>query len=148
MATNLRPGGTEGGDASFLAAVGFLLSGTGLYFLFDSINVRGDGPGIISGSLHGAPGMGGWSTASMGVIFVPFFLGVAALFYDSSRRWAWGLFWGGLAIIAVEVLSRVRFEFGMKTTQLLIILGLIAAGAGLMMKAYRNGGAGGEPPAV
>jgi hypothetical protein len=136
---NLKPGGTEGGDAWFLGAVGFLLSAAGLYFLFDSVQVRSGGTGLISGWVgrHGGDA-GFWRTTSMGVIFVPFFLGVAWLFYDASKKPAWLLMWAGLVMVVLEILSRIRFEFSMKTTHLLLILAMIAAGVGMMIRSYRE----------
>jgi uncharacterized protein len=139
MSTNLKPGGTEGGDAWFLSAAGFLLAAAGLYFFFDSVHVRGGGAGLISGWMGGhGGGMGLWHTTSMGVIFVPFFLGVVWLFYDADKKPAWILMWAGLAIVIVEILSRIRFDFSMKTTHLLLILGMIAAGVGMMIRSFRE----------
>ena len=139
MSMNIKPGGTEGGDAWFLGAAGFLLAAVGLYFFFDSVNVHGGGAGLVSGFLGGrGGGMGLWHTTSMGVIFVPFFLGVAWLFYDADRKPAWILMWSGLAIVIIEILSRIRFEFSMKTTHLLLILGMIAAGVGMMIRSFRE----------
>jgi uncharacterized protein len=88
--------------------------------------------------MGGGGGFGGWHTASSGILFVPFFLGVVVLFYDSRLKWAWGLMWIGLAIIAIEILSRVRFQMSMKTTYLLILIGLFGAGVGLMIRSYRE----------
>lgn len=151
MSVNLKPGGTEGGDGWFLGAAGFLLAAAGLYFFFDSVYVHGGGAGLISGWIGGGGGaMGPWHTTSMGVIFVPFFLGVTWLFYDASKKPAWVLMWAGLAMVVVEILSRIRFEFSMKTTHLLLILGMTAAGVGMMIRSYRedsraqNGGDNGK----
>jgi uncharacterized protein len=139
MSMNLKPGGTEGGDVWFLSAAGFLLAAVGLYFFFDSVYVHGGGAGLVSGWIGGrGGGMGLWQTTSMGVIFVPFFLGVVWLFYDADKKPAWILMWSGLAIVIVEILSRIRFEFSMKTTHLLLILGMIAAGVGMMIRSFRE----------
>lgn len=129
-------GGTEGGVGIFV--VGLALSALGTYLFFDSVLVSTDAHGLFSGMLIGGGRMGGWQTASMGILFVPFFLGVVSLFYDSRMKWAWGLLWVGLAVIAIEILSRIRFQMSMKTTYLLGILALIAAGMGLMIRSYRD----------
>jgi hypothetical protein len=85
-------------------------------------------------------GEGGmWETTSMGIIFVPFLAGVLVLFYDASKRWGWWLGGLGLAVICVEILSRVRFVLNMKTTSLLLVLGMVAAGAGLLARSYMVG---------
>jgi hypothetical protein len=141
MSLNLKPGGTEGGDAWFLGAAGFLLSAFGLYFFFDSVHVRGGAGGLVSGWIgrHAGGGdMGMMQTTSMGLIFVPFFIGVAWLFYDSTKTPGWILMWGGLGMILIEILSRIRFEFSMKTTHLLLIVVMVAAGVGMMGRSYRE----------
>ena len=92
----------------------------------------------------------------MGIVFLPFFIGVVALFYDSKPRWGWVLTWIGLAIIVIEILSRIRFLISIKSSHLLIMFVTFAAGAGLMLQSYRDqrrsndappeggGGGGGE----
>ena len=74
-------GGTEGGLGKF--AIGFSLSALATYLFFDSVRVTTGGHGLISG-LFGYGCGGYWETTSMGIIFVPFFLGVIALFYDAA----------------------------------------------------------------
>ena len=78
------------------------------------------------------------STTSMGIIFVPFLIGATVLFYDAAKKWAWWLASAGLAIIVIEIFSRIRFVMNMKTTHLLLIFLMIAAGAGLLARAYRT----------
>ena len=131
-------GGTEGGVGLF--AIGFCLAILALYLFFDSVKVSTEGFGLMSGMFRGrGGGQGGlWETTSMGIIFVPFFLGVLALFYDSRMTWAWWLTWIGVAVIAIEILSRIRFLMTMKTSHLLGMLLLFAAGAALMLRSYRD----------
>ena len=131
-------GGTEGGLGKF--AIGFCLSALATYLFFDSVKVTTGGHGLISG-LFGYGHGGYWETTSMGIIFVPFFLGVVALFYDSRFWWGWTLVYFGIAVIAVEILSRIQFLFQMKTTHLLGMIVLFAAGVGLMLRSYRDEGA-------
>ncbi|MDB4259605.1 hypothetical protein N9821_00485 [Akkermansiaceae bacterium] len=57
-------------------------------------------------------------------------------FFDSEKKWAWVLAGLGLAVVAIEILSRVRFVLEMKTTHLLLVLGMVAAGAGLILRSY------------
>ena len=130
-------GGTEGGLGKF--AVGFCLSALATYLFFDSVKVTTAGHGLLSG-LFGYGHGGYWETTSMGVIFVPFFLGVVALFYDSRFWWGWVLTYLGIAVIAIEILSRIQFLFQMKTTHLLGMIVLFAAGVGLMLRSYRDQG--------
>ena len=124
------PGGTPGGLPKF--GLGLLLCAVSLYFFFDSVHVQARGLGWFSGM------MGGGQTTSMGIVFVPFFIGMVALFYDAKKRWAWGLMWTGLAILVIEILSRLHFMMNVKSSHLLIMLVTFAAGAGLMLRSYRD----------
>ena len=126
--------------------LGLVLAATSLYFFFDSVHVTTRGNGWISGGLRGFRGGGGgggggrgmWETTSMGIVFLPFFIGIIALFYDARKKWAWGVTWIGLAIIVIEILSRIRFMMQIKTSHLMIMFVTFAAGAGLMLQSYRE----------
>src|SRR5687767_6173536 len=111
-------GGSEGGVGLFVIGCG--LAGLAIYFLLDSVLVTA-GTGWISGWL---PTTWWGITTSTGILFVPFVLGVIALFYDASKKWAWWLLYFGFGVIIVEILSRVRFMMQMKTTHLLLLLAL------------------------
>ena len=131
----MKPGGTEGGEAAFFAGLGLVLTGLGLYLLFDSVQVQADGPGLVSQWIGGA---GAWQTTSRGVVFLPLLIGVALLFYNARWKIGWGLLWSGLAVIAIEILSRLRFAFSMKTSHLILILATTAAGIGLLLRGLRE----------
>ena len=128
-------GGTEGGAGMF--ATGLVLAAAGVYLFFDSVMVTTGGLGWVSGMMHRGGG-GFWETTSMGIIFVPFFIGVIALFYNARLLWAWILTALGLVVIAVEIISRIRFRLDAKTTHLLLIIVLFAAGLGLILRSYRE----------
>ncbi len=134
----IGPGGTEGGFGKFV--LGLVLSAVSLYFFFDSVRVDTTGSGWISGGLRGGRGggRGMWETTSMGIVFLPFFIGIVTLFYDSKKKWAWTVTWIGLAIIVIEILSRIRFMMNIKTSHLMIMFVTFAAGAGLMLQSYRD----------
>ncbi len=74
----------------------------------------------------------------MGIIFLPFVIGLIALFYNVKLRWAWVVTWIGLAIIVIEFLSRIRPQMQIKSSHLLIMIVTFAAGAGLMLQSYRD----------
>ncbi len=124
----MKPGGEEGGEGLFFGGVALL--GLGIYLFFDSVHVATAPFGWISSRF------GGGGTTSMGLIFIPFMIAVGILFFDAKKRWAWWLAGLGLAIIAVEIMSRVRFVLDMKTTHMLMLLAMIAAGAGLLARSY------------
>ena len=89
--------------------------------------------------MGGGRGHGGLiDTTSMGILFVPFFIGVFALFVDARRRWPWYLTFIGLAILAIEILSRIRFIIDSKLTHLLGMLVMFAAGCALMFRSYQE----------
>ncbi|MEJ6561407.1 MAG: hypothetical protein QNL77_08720 [Akkermansiaceae bacterium] len=132
--SKIKPGGSEGGERAFVAGLGLILFGLGLYLFLDSVRVTSAPYGWISGRMGGGRGMG--ETTSMGIVFVPFLAGITILFFDSEKKWAWVLAGLGLAVIAIEILSRVRFVLEMKTTHLLLVLGMVAAGAGLILRSY------------
>ena len=74
----------------------------------------------------------------MGIVFLPFFVGIVALLYNAKKGWAWDVTWISIAILIIEMLSRLRFLMNMKTSHLMIMLVTFAAGAGLMLRSYRD----------
>lgn len=139
-------GGTRGGCGLF--SIGFALAAGGLYLFLDSVRVSSAGHGLFSGMLYGVFGNGhangAYDTTSMGLLFVPFFLGVVILFYDARLKIGWGLLYLGLGVLVVEILSRIRFFLHMKLTHLLLLLAMVAAGVGLMIRSFRDEGANEE----
>lgn len=134
----MKPGGTEGGEKAFVFGLGLILVGLGLYLFLDSVRVTSAPFGWISAGM----GRGLGETTSMGVIFIPFLAGVTVLFFDAEKRWAWVIAGLGLAVVCIEILSRIRFVLDMKTTHLLLVLGTVAAGAGLLARSYLLGSSG------
>ena len=133
IAMKLQPGGRPGGEMTFI--VGLLMTAIGVWLFFDSIRLVAGHKGIISGMM-GRGGRGLGQTTSMGVILVPLFAGVVALFMDSTKKWAWGLTWIGLLILVVEILSNFRFHFNVKGSHAILLLLMIAGGIGLMLRSY------------
>lgn len=129
-------GGTEGGVSTFL--IGFVLSAVSLYFFFDSVRVTSGGHGLFTGIVHQQFQGGSFETSSMGLVFLPFFLGVIALFYNSKPIWSWTLMYSGLGIIVIEMLSRIRFAMSLKSSHLIILMAIFAAGAGMMIRSYKD----------
>ena len=78
-------GGTEGGVGKY--TVGFCLAILAAWLFFDSVRVSTAGSGFISGYMGSMwRGNGFMETTSMGLLFIPFFLGVVALFYPLAAR--------------------------------------------------------------
>ena len=126
-------GGTQGGVGTF--TVGLILAALGTYLFFDSVKVITAPAGLLSGMMGGRRG-GMMETTSMGILFVPLFIGVIALFYDARKRWAWGLTALGLVVLAIEIFSRIHFLMTAKTTHFLGMIVLFCAGVGLMLRSY------------
>lgn len=124
-------GGTEGGVSMFW--IGFVLSCLAAYLFFDSVRISTGHYGWMSGWMRNSAG-----TASAGIIFVPFLLGMIALFYDVTMKWAWWLAGLGLGVIAIEIISRIHFLLNVKTTHFLGMMALFCAGVGLMLRSYRS----------
>ncbi len=132
----MKPGGTEGGSGVATLGWGAVLLGLGLYLFLDSVRVVSGDFGAFSGMFHHRSGLS--ETTSMGIVFAPFMIGAIRLFYKSKSKWGWVLSGLGLMLIVVEILSRVRFVMNTKLTHLLLILLLIAAGAGLLLKSFQS----------
>ncbi len=123
----MKPGGHEGGEGYFLGGIALIVAG--LYFFMDSVYVTTGQYGAISGMI--GRGRNGMETTSMGIVFLPFLIGVGVLFYDSSKKWGWWLAGLGLAMLVIEMVSRIHFRMEIKSSTFLLMFCFIAAGAGL-----------------
>jgi len=75
-------------------------------------------------------------TTSMGIVLVPLFAGVVALFFNSKLKWAWGLTGIGLFILIVEIISQFRPYFNVKGSHAVLLLVMIGGGCGMMLRGY------------
>ena len=136
-------GGTPGGTSLFF--IGLVLAGAGLWFFLSNVHVVTRDVGVFYGAFNRGVFGGGMPAASTGVIFAPIFIGLVMLFYDARLKWGWALFYVGLAIIVIEILSRIQFLMQIKTSNLLLMLGMVAAGIGMMLRSFRDGSVRGGP---
>tara|TARA_R110002096_G_scaffold14302_4_gene49859 strand:- start:60 stop:488 length:429 start_codon:yes stop_codon:yes gene_type:complete len=130
----LNPGGRPGGEVKFL--IGAALTVAGVWLFFDSVRFTTGHMGMISGAISRGRGGGLMETTSMGIVLVPLFIGVIALFFDVRKTWGWVLSGLGLLILGIEVVSRFRPIMAIKGTHLFLLIILIAGGLGLMFRAY------------
>ena len=137
-------GGTPGGTRLFF--IGLVLAAAGLYLFLDSVRVVTLPAGMLSGFLDHGMFRNGAPTTSTGILFAPIFLGLITLFYDARLKFGWALFYIGVSIIVIEILSRIQFMMNTKTSHLLLMLGMIAAGIGLMLRSFREPTARSEKP--
>lgn len=129
-------GGTPGG--TWLFFTGLVLAATGLWFFLSNVHVMTNPFGAISGLFSRGVFGGGQPAMSTGIVFAPIFLGLVMLFYDARLKWGWALFYVGLAVIVIEILSRIQFHMEMRTSNLLLMLGMVAAGIGMMLRSFRD----------
>jgi hypothetical protein len=117
-------GGTSGGVGQFLA--GLALLGIGAYLLLSRV--------IVHTSFWHMWGGG----SAFGVMLIPMLVGVAVLFFDGKSILGWVLTIAGFGAIIVGVIANMDIYFqptSLMTT--LIMLGMIAAGLGLIIKSLR-----------
>lgn len=136
-------GGTEGGVGMFFT--GFLLSLASLWFFFDSVRMTSGHGGVLGrrigralGGGGGGHGGGDFTTTSMGLIFLPLFIGLIMLFNNARNKLGWAVFLAGIAILVIEMISMVRFEMNMKTSSFILLMVVFAAGVGLMLRSYKS----------
>ena len=122
-------GGTPGGFVHFV--LGVVLAGAGAYLFFDRVHVYG-----------GYWSFGGSVETSFGVTLIPVMVGVAMLFANGKSTLGWLLFGGGLLAIATGIIANLRVHFASTSLfQTLIMLGMVAGGVGLVIRAlYPVGG--------
>jgi hypothetical protein len=118
------PGGTPGGMGEFL--LGIVLCGIGLYLLFDRVTV------------HTSFWRFGGLQNSFGITLIPLLIGFGLLFFNGKSIIGWVLTLGGLLFIVVGVIANMDIYF-QRTSLLntLIMLGLLAAGLGLVARSLR-----------
>jgi hypothetical protein len=118
------PGGTPGGMGEFL--LGIVLSAIGLYLLFERVTV------------HTSFWRFGGMANSFGVTLIPLLIGVGLLFFNGKSIIGWVLTAGGLLFIVVGVIANMDIYF-QRTSLMntLIMLGLLAAGLGLVARSLR-----------
>lgn len=120
-------GGSPGGVGEFF--IGIVLAAIGFYLLFSHVRVHSSYWSFI--------GMGG-AGRSFGVSLIPLLLGIGVLFFNGKSVLGWLLSVGGLLFILAGVLMNLDIHFQQTTLMhTLIMLALIAAGLGLVVKGLR-----------
>jgi hypothetical protein len=116
-------GGTSGGVGTFLAGAAMVIAGG--YLLLTRVSVVG----------------GGWhfyGYNAFGLSLFPLLMGIGLLFYNGRSVPGWSLTAAGTLIIVVGILANLRIYF--QPTSLfdtLMMLGLLAAGIGLVARSLR-----------
>jgi multisubunit Na+/H+ antiporter MnhF subunit len=120
-------GGTPGGVGEFF--IGVLVAAIGCYLLFTHVQVHS--------SYWNFMDLGG-AGHSFGISLLPLLFGVGILFVNGRSVWGWLLAVGGLLFILAGILVNLDIYF-QRTSLMntLIMLGMIAAGFGLIVKGLR-----------
>ena len=117
-------GGTSGGVGTFLAGAAMVVAGG--YLLLTRVSVTS----------------GGWrfhGYNAFGLSLLPLLIGIGTLFYNGRSIAGWFLTGAGAVIILAGILSNLNIYF--QTTSLfdtLVMLGLLAAGMGLVARSLRE----------
>ena len=117
-------GGTEGGIGLFF--VGLMLAVAGGYLLTTQVTVT-SGPWAL------------WGHNAFGLSLLPFLFGTGLLFFNGRSTIGWLLAAAGIVIILAGIIVNLRIYF--EPTSLfntLMMLGMLAAGIGLLLRSLRN----------
>ncbi|MFN0177503.1 MAG: hypothetical protein ACKVZ0_01800 [Gemmatimonadales bacterium] len=125
MTTSTRgAGGTPGGLGEFLLGLGLVVGGG--YLVLNQVSVGG-----------GTWNFYGYN--AFGLSLIPLLLGIGLLFFNGKSVFGWVLTGAGAIIIVVGVIANLQIFF--RPTSLfntLLMLGLLAAGIGLVAKSLRS----------
>lgn len=120
-------GGTPGGVGEFFIGLG--VAAIGFYLLFSHVTVHS--------SYWNFMGFGG-ASRSFGVSLIPLLFGIGILFVNAKSVLGWFLAVGGLLFILAGILMNLDIYFqGATLMNTLIMLAMIAAGLGLIVKGLR-----------
>src|SRR5215475_3376137 len=117
-------GGTPGGVGQFVFGLGMVIGGG--YLFLNRVTV-------MSGhwTLYGYN--------AFGVSLIPLLLGIGLLFFDGRSVIGWILTFGGVIVIIAGVIANLHVYFSPTSlTNTMIMLGLLAAGLGLVARSLRS----------
>lgn len=121
-------GGTPGGIGIFVIGAAMIVAGG--YLLLTRVTVASGGWLL-------------WGYNAFGLSLVPLLVGIGVLFFNGRSILGWGLTGAGAIIILAGILANLHIYF--QATSLfdtLMILGLLAAGIGLVARSLRPQGKG------
>lgn len=117
------PGGTSGGLVEFLGGVAMVVAGG--YLLTTRVTVS-SGYWTL------------WGYDAFGLSMLPLLVGIGVLFFNARSVLGWFLLLAGAVVIVTGIVANLRIYF--QPTSLfatLMILGLMAGGIGLIVRALR-----------
>jgi len=116
-------GGTPGGVGQFIFGLGMVIAGG--YLFLSRVTVT-SGYWTL------------WGYNAFGVSLIPLLLGIGLLFFNGRSAFGWILTFGGVIVILVGIISNLQVYFSPTSlTNTIIMLGLLAAGVGLVARSLR-----------
>ena len=117
-------GGTPGGVGQFVLGLGMVIAGG--YLFLSRVTVM-SGYWTL------------WGYNAFGVSLIPLLIGIGLLFFDGRSVFGWILTFGGVIIIMVGIIANLHVYFSPTSlTNTMIMLGLLAAGIGLVARSLRS----------
>jgi hypothetical protein len=117
-------GGTPGGIGQFLFGLGLIIAGG--YLFLERVT-------IVSGYWQL------WGYNAFGLSLIPLLLGIGLLFFDGRSILGWLLTFGGIVVMLLGIIANVGMYFNPTSlTNTLIMLGMLAAGLGLVARSLRE----------
>jgi uncharacterized protein len=117
-------GGTPGGVGQFVFGLGMVIAGG--YLFLSRVTVM-SGYWTL------------WGYNAFGVSLIPLLIGIGLLFFDGRSVFGWILTFGGVIIIMVGIIANLHVYFSPTSlTNTMIMLGLLAAGIGLVARSLRS----------
>ena len=130
----------------FLFLIGSAFFAAGIFLFTNQVMVDSGYNGMGWGRSY-AGGMGRFfggmlsfgTGQGLGLLMIPFGIGVALLLADTYRKAGWFLVWAASAAAAVGILQSLMFSFGTASLwSLMTMIMMIAGGGGLMFKSLRD----------
>lgn len=117
-------GGTPGGVGQFIFGLAMVIGGA--YLFLERVVVM---------SSPWQP----WGYNAFGLSLIPLLIGIGWLFFDGRSMIGWALTFGGVIIILVGIIANLHIYFSPTSlTNTMIMLGLLAAGLGLVARSLRS----------
>lgn len=134
--TNLKgAGGTSGGVLEFFIGLGLLLSG--VYLFLSNITVSNTFS-LAYPLFHIPFGSAYRVGVQSGSLLIPMAIGVGMVFFNSKTKLGWVLFIGSIVAMILGVMMSLTFSFRPQSLfDTVLVVGLIAAGAGLFIKSLK-----------
>src|SRR5688572_28894404 len=120
-------GGTPGGTGKFFLGAALIVAGG--YLLLTRVTVT-------SGGWHL------WGYNAFGLSMIPLLVGIGLLFFNGRSLFGWLLTGAGAVIILAGIIGNLQIYFrGTSLFDTLLMLGLMAAGIGLVAASLKSAGA-------